>query len=70
MDHLERTTEKAVRFAVEHGLPSMYVTEDTTRTDPETVKRLYTAARFAMERAPSCCATPWGMPRRTALTTW
>ena len=41
VDHLQRTTEKAVKFAVEHGLPSMYVTEDTVRTDPETVKRLY-----------------------------
>src|SRR6202047_2494325 len=41
VDHLERITEKAVRFAVEHGLPSMYVTEDTIRTDADTVKRLY-----------------------------
>src|SRR6202035_1566787 len=24
VDHLERTTEKAVRFAVQHGLPVMY----------------------------------------------
>src|SRR6202521_5633261 len=44
VDHLERTTEKAVKFAVEHNLPSMYVTEDTVRTDPETVKRLYSTA--------------------------
>src|SRR5271154_2826295 len=42
VDHLERTTEKTVKFAVDHGLPSMYVTEDTVRTDPETVQRLYT----------------------------
>jgi 2-isopropylmalate synthase len=44
VDHLERTTEKAVRFTVESGLPSMYVTEDTIRTDPDTVKRLYSTA--------------------------
>jgi 2-isopropylmalate synthase len=44
VDHLERTTEKAVKFAVDHGLPSMYVTEDTMRTDPATVKRLYSTA--------------------------
>ena len=44
VDHLERTTEKAVKFAVDHNLPSMYVTEDTIRTDPETVKRLYATA--------------------------
>jgi 2-isopropylmalate synthase len=40
VDHLLRTTEHAVKFAVEHGLPSMYVTEDTIRTDRDTVKRL------------------------------
>ena len=54
VDHLERTTEKAVRFAVEHGLPSMYVTEDTMRTDAATVKRLYRCAirqRSASHRA-------------------
>src|SRR6266567_759933 len=44
VDHLERTTEKAVKFAVDNGLPSMYVTEDTIRTDPATVKRLYSTA--------------------------
>jgi 2-isopropylmalate synthase len=44
VDHLERTTEKAVKFAIDNGLPSMYVTEDTIRTDPETVTRLYTTA--------------------------
>jgi 2-isopropylmalate synthase len=44
VDHLERTTESAVQFAVRNNLPSMYVTEDTIRTDPETVKRLYRAA--------------------------
>ncbi len=44
VEHLERTTEKAVKFAVENGLPCMYVTEDTIRTDPDTVKRLYSTA--------------------------
>src|SRR5215472_14272555 len=34
VDHLQRTTENAVKFAVRHNLPSMYVTEDTIRTDP------------------------------------
>ena len=65
VDHLERTTEKAVRFAVEHGLPSMYVTEDTIRTDPATVKRLYTTAIRSGSRAIVLCdtvghATPTG----------
>jgi 2-isopropylmalate synthase len=57
VEHLERTTEKAVRFAVEHNLPSMYVTEDTTRTDPETVKRLYSTAIRNGARAIVLCDT-------------
>ena len=57
VDHLERTTEKAVMFAVEHGLPSMYVTEDTIRTDPETVKRLYSTAIRYGARAVVLCDT-------------
>jgi len=66
VDHLERTTEKSVSFAVSHGLPSMYVTEDTIRTDPETVKRLYTAAIRSGARAIVLCdtvghATPEGV---------
>jgi 2-isopropylmalate synthase len=57
VDHLERTTEKAVRFAVENGLPSMYVTEDTIRTDPETVKCLYSTAIRNGARAIVLCDT-------------
>jgi 2-isopropylmalate synthase len=57
IDHLERTTEKAVKFAVEHGLPSMYVTEDTMRTDRETVKRLYSTAIRSGARAIVLCDT-------------
>ena len=57
VDHLERTTEKAVKFAVQHGLPSMYVTEDTIRTDPATVKRLYSTAIRSGARAIVLCDT-------------
>jgi isopropylmalate/homocitrate/citramalate synthase len=57
VDHLERTTEVAVKFAVAQGLPSMYVTEDTIRTDPETVKRLYSAAIRSGARAVVLCDT-------------
>src|ERR1700730_14731806 len=39
-DFLLETTEKAVKYAVSLGLEVMYVTEDTTRCDPETVKHL------------------------------
>jgi 2-isopropylmalate synthase len=34
----------AVRYASGQGLPVMYVTEDTTRARPDTLRRLYTAA--------------------------
>jgi isopropylmalate/homocitrate/citramalate synthase len=44
VDHLLRCTEDAVGFAVRHGLKVMYVTEDTTRSDPETLRRLFTTA--------------------------
>lgn len=57
VDHLERTTEAAVKFAVAQGLPSMYVTEDTIRTDPETVKRLYSTAIRSGARAIVLCDT-------------
>ncbi|HEV3038648.1 MAG TPA: LeuA family protein [Candidatus Angelobacter sp.] len=43
-DFLLRTTEKAVSFARSLGLEVMYVTEDTSRCDPDTVKRLYSTA--------------------------
>jgi 2-isopropylmalate synthase len=44
VDHLQRCTEDAVGFAVQHGLKVMYVTEDTTRSDPETLRRLFATA--------------------------
>src|SRR5436309_12574095 len=43
-DFLLKTTEDALKFARSLGLDVMYVTEDTTRCDPETIKRLYKAA--------------------------
>jgi len=44
VDHLERCTADAIGFAVKQGLKVMYVTEDTTRSDPETLRRLFTTA--------------------------
>jgi 2-isopropylmalate synthase len=43
-DFLVTTTEKAVKYSRSLGLEVMYVTEDTSRCDPETVKRLYGTA--------------------------
>jgi 2-isopropylmalate synthase len=44
MDDLLRRTEEAVTHAISRGVPVMYVTEDTTRAFPETIKKLYNAA--------------------------
>ena len=44
LDRLVALTEDAVTFAVKEGLPVMYVTEDTTRADPDSLRRLYSAA--------------------------
>jgi 2-isopropylmalate synthase len=44
LEQLLRLTEEAVGFAVREGLPVMYVTEDTTRANPETLQRLYSTA--------------------------
>ena len=64
-DFLLQTTEKAVKYAVSLGLDVMYVTEDTSRCDPQTVKRLYTTAINCGARAICICdtaghATPMG----------
>src|SRR5258706_3135562 len=44
VDRIVDSTYEAVSYAVKHGLPVMYVTEDTTRARPETLKALYGAA--------------------------
>ena len=47
---LARTGE-AIGYAVEHGLDVMYVTEDTTRAHPDTIRRLYgEAVRLGAKR--------------------
>jgi 2-isopropylmalate synthase len=65
LEWLLRTTEDAIKFAVGKGLKVMYVTEDTTRSDPETLRKLYEVAIHA--GASRICladtvghATPWG----------
>ncbi len=65
LDWLLQTTEAAIKFAVKEGLQVMYVTEDTTRSDPETLRKLYECAIHA--GAHRICladtvghATPWG----------
>jgi len=44
LDQLLTLTEDAITFAIREGLSVMYVTEDTTRADPDTLRALYTTA--------------------------
>ena len=44
LEVLLRHTEDAVSYAVSHGLPVMYVTEDTVRARPEQLRALFLAA--------------------------
>lgn len=44
VEHLLGTAEKALRWASDHDMPIMFVTEDTTRTPPDTVRRIYSQA--------------------------
>lgn len=44
LDWLLKTTEEAISFAVKEGLEVMYVTEDTTRAHPDTLRAIYTCA--------------------------
>jgi 2-isopropylmalate synthase len=44
LDFLKRCTEDALTFAAKQGLTTMYVTEDTTRADPDSLRALYTTA--------------------------
>src|SRR3979490_1362803 len=57
LDKLLEMTEDSVTFAVKEGLPVMFVTEDTTRANPETIRALYTTAIGCGARAVCVCDT-------------
>ncbi len=44
IDVLLKHTEEAISFAAKQQIPVSYVTEDTTRSDPETIAKLYRTA--------------------------
>ena len=44
IDVLLKHTEEAITFAAKQQIPVSYVTEDTTRSDPETIAKLYRTA--------------------------
>lgn len=52
-DKLEALTRSAMRQAVDGGLGATFVTEDTVRSHPETLERLFTAA---IEEGATCLA--------------
>jgi 2-isopropylmalate synthase len=57
LDKLLKLTEEAVTLAVSEGVPVMYVTEDTTRANPETIRALYTTAIQCGAKAVCVCDT-------------
>lgn len=57
LEKLLELTETAVTFAVKNGLPVMFVTEDTTRAHPDTIRALYTTAIRCGARAVCVCDT-------------
>ncbi len=64
LDRLLRITEKAVSHAVKQGLEVMYVTEDTVRSQPETLRRLYqTAIECGARRICLCDTVGHATPR-------
>ncbi|HWW82737.1 MAG TPA: LeuA family protein [Vicinamibacterales bacterium] len=44
IEYLQKCTDEALTFAVKQGLQTMYVTEDTTRADPDSLRVLFTTA--------------------------
>ncbi len=44
LEFLQKTTEDAIGYAVREGLKVLYVTEDTTRADPGSLRALFTTA--------------------------
>lgn len=57
LDYMLRLTEETISFAVKHGLPVMYVTEDTTRATPDTIRQLFRTAINAGAKRVCVCDT-------------
>ena len=57
MEKLISTMEKAVSYAVENEVPVMFVTEDTTRSNPDDVKAIYQRAMELGVRRLCVCDT-------------
>ncbi len=57
IDFLLKQSELGVRFAVDHDIPVMFVTEDTIRSKPEDLRKLYTVAINSGARRVCICDT-------------
>jgi 2-isopropylmalate synthase len=71
-ERMLRMSEDAVALAVRESLPVMYVTEDTTRAQPDHVRRMYTTAMRAGAGRVCVCdtvghATPNGVRNLVAF---
>ena len=54
---IEKQSIEAIKFAVDHGLAVTYVTEDTTRSKPDDLRRLFQSAIEAGARRLCLCDT-------------
>ncbi len=68
IDRMLKLSHDAVKFGTDNGIPIMFVTEDTTRANPEHIKALYTTAIEAGAKRVCICdtcghATPSGVRR-------
>ena len=73
LDHLKRTTDTALSFAIKEGLKVAFVTEDTTRSSPLTLEVLFRhAIGLGCERLVLCDtvghATPNGIKALVGFT--
>ena len=57
IERMVQLSRDAIAFATSHDLPSMFVTEDTTRAAPDDVRALYTAAIEAGAKRICVCDT-------------
>ncbi|MCA8950192.1 MAG: 2-isopropylmalate synthase [Planctomycetes bacterium] len=66
LDRMLENTRAALTFARDHDLPVMYVTEDTTRARPETLRALYgTAIELGARRLCVCDTVGHATPEGT-----
>ena len=56
-DEMLKLSREAIEFCVAEGLPSMFVTEDTTRAQPDQLRALYTTAIEAGAKRICVCDT-------------